>query len=90
MFSKKTTKIDEIFTLNLTFTTYCQIVAEDFVNFCGFLKKRELYVLCVKSVVKIWSIFVAFLENTNFIRAQFCRIHSTSLTSNVRSVRSKL
>ena len=38
MFSKKATKIDEIFT----------------------------YVVSVKSTVKILSIFVAFLENTNF------------------------
>ena len=43
MFSKKATKIEEIFTVNLT---SC--------------KK-------VKSTVKISSIFVAFLENTNFM-----------------------
>ena len=43
MFSKKATKIDKIFTVDLTF-----------------------YVVSVKSTVKILSIFVAFLENTNF------------------------
>ena len=43
MFSKKATKIDEIFTVDLTVTTYCQIDGEDFVNFCGLLRKRELY-----------------------------------------------
>ena len=43
MFSKKATKIDEIFTVVLTVTTYCQIEGEDFVNFCGLLRKRELY-----------------------------------------------
>ena len=43
MFSKKATKIDEIFTIDLTVTTYCQIDGEDFVNFCGLLRKRELY-----------------------------------------------
>ena len=42
MFSKKATKIDEIFTVDLTITTYCQIDGEDFVNFSGLLKKREL------------------------------------------------
>ena len=26
------------------------------------------YVVSVKSTVKIWSIFVAFLKNTNFIK----------------------
>ena len=43
MFSKKATKIDKIFTIDLTVTTYCQIDGEDFVNFCGLLRKRELY-----------------------------------------------
>ena len=42
-FSKKATKFDKIFTVDLTLTTYCQIDGEDFI------------------------IFVAFLENTNFI-----------------------
>ena len=42
MFSKKATKIDEIFTVNLTVTTYRQIDGEDYVNFCGLLRKREL------------------------------------------------
>ena len=43
MFSKKATKIDKIFIVDLTVTTYCQIKVEDFVNFCGLLRKRELY-----------------------------------------------
>ena len=43
VFSKKATKIDEIFTDDLTITTQCQIDCEDFVNFCGLLRKRELY-----------------------------------------------
>ena len=43
MFSKKATKIDEIFTVDLTLCSKCQIVGEDFVNFCGFLRKHELY-----------------------------------------------
>ena len=43
MFSKKATKIDKIFTVDLMVTTYCQIDGEDFVNFCGLLRKRELY-----------------------------------------------
>ena len=36
MFSKKATKIDEIFTIDLTVTTYCQIDGEYFVNFVAF------------------------------------------------------
>ena len=43
MFSKKASKIDEIFTVNLTVTTYFQIDREDFVNFCGLPKKLGLY-----------------------------------------------
>ena len=34
MFSKKATKIDEIFTVDLTLYNKCQINGEDFVNFC--------------------------------------------------------
>ena len=43
MFSKKATKIDNIFTVDLTLCTMCQIDGEDFVNFCGLLRKHELY-----------------------------------------------
>ena len=43
IFSKKATQIDKIFTINLTFTIWCQIINEDFVNFCGLLRKYELY-----------------------------------------------
>ena len=42
MFSKKATKNDEIFTVNLTLCIKCQIYGEDFVNFCGLLRKHEL------------------------------------------------
>ena len=45
MFSKKATKIEEIFTVNLTVCSKCQIDGEDFVKFCGLLKKHELYKL---------------------------------------------
>ena len=43
MFSKKATKIDEIFTVDIKVTTCCQIDGEDFGNFCGLLRKCELY-----------------------------------------------
>ena len=43
MFSKKATKIDEIFTVDLTLCSKCQIVCEDFINFCGLLRKYKLY-----------------------------------------------
>ena len=41
MFSKKDTKIDEIFTADLTLCSTCQIDGEDFVNFCGLLRKHN-------------------------------------------------
>ena len=43
MFSKKATKIDEIFTVDLTLCSKCQIDGEDFVSLCGLLRKHELY-----------------------------------------------
>ena len=43
MFSKKATTIDKIFTVHSTVCSKCQIEGEDFVNFCGFLRKCELY-----------------------------------------------
>ena len=43
MFFKKATKIDEIFTVDLTLCSKCQIDVEDFINFRGLLRKYELY-----------------------------------------------
>ena len=43
MFSKKATKIVEIFTIDLTLCSKCQSDGEDFFNFCGPLTKHELY-----------------------------------------------
>ena len=42
MFSKNATKIDKIFTVDLTLCSKCQIDGEDFFNFCGLLRKHEL------------------------------------------------
>ena len=42
IFSKKATKIEKIFTFFLTLCSKCQIDGEDFVNFCGLLRKHEL------------------------------------------------
>ena len=43
MFSKKATKIDEIFTVDLTLCSKCQINSDDFANFFGLLRKCKLY-----------------------------------------------
>ena len=37
--SKKATKIGEIITVGLTLCSKCQIDGEDYVNFCGLLRK---------------------------------------------------
>ena len=42
MFSKKATKIDEIFIVDLTLCSKCQIYGEDFVNFCSPLRKHVM------------------------------------------------
>ena len=54
VFSKKASKIDDIFTVYLTLTTQCQIDVEDFVNFCGFLRKHELYI-CINPIARLYS-----------------------------------
>ena len=41
MFSTIATKIDKIFTVDLTLCSKCQIDGEDLVNFCGLLRKHE-------------------------------------------------
>ena len=53
VFSKKATKIDKIFTVDLTLTlSKRQIDGEDLVNFCGLLREHELY-NCVKEKHRI-------------------------------------
>ena len=41
--SKKATKIDEIFTVDLTVRSKCEFYGEDFVKFCALLRKHEVY-----------------------------------------------
>ena len=43
MLSRKATKTDKNFRVNLTLFSKCQIYGEDFVNFRGLLRKYELY-----------------------------------------------
>ena len=45
MFSKKATKIDEIFTINLMLCSKRQIDNEDFINFRGLFREYELYLI---------------------------------------------
>ena len=78
MFFKKATKFDEIFTVDLTLCSKCQIDGEDFIDFCGLLRKHELHDNISKCFVTLRSNFklflkfcqtlVAFLEYMNFIQ----------------------
>ena len=54
VFSRKATKIDKIFTVDLKLCNKCQIDSEDLVKFCGLLRKRELY---WKSLDLYWQSF---------------------------------
>ena len=71
MVSKKATKIDEIFTVDLTVTIYCQIAGEDFVIFCGLLRKREHYIILIIRINMAGYIYKVLdlesLRGTNFI-----------------------
>ena len=64
MFSKKATRTDKIFTAELTLYSKCQIDGEDFVNFCGLLRKLELYVFPI-TVCKKQYYFVKISYSMN-------------------------
>ena len=54
-FSEKATKIEKIFTVNLKVCSNRQIDCEDFVNFCGLLRKHELYFILAVFDVEVES-----------------------------------
>ena len=60
MFSKKATKIDKIFTVNLTVCSNRPIDGEDLVNLCGLLRKHELY-------IKIGNDFNTYVNHKPFL-----------------------
>ena len=53
MFSMKATKSEEIFIVDLTVCSKCQINGEDFVKFCGLLRKQNFKNLLPIDVHKI-------------------------------------
>ena len=71
MFSKKATIIDEIFAVNLALCSKCQIDGEDFVDFCGLLRKHELYLLQFNFLLKGGS-FIKFLLQRQSIKPRAC------------------
>ena len=56
IFSKKATKMDKIFTIDLTLYSKCQIDGEDFIHFCGLLRKHKLYQYVSISVLFILGV----------------------------------
>ena len=59
MFSKKASKIDEIFTVDLTLCSKRKINGEDFDNFRGLLRKYELWVkLLIRKYAKVFYVIV--------------------------------
>ena len=77
-------KIEEIFIVDLTLTTKCQIDGEDFVNFCGLLVKHELY-LCGQNEIlsdnywRLRSTALHNLEYTNLAFQFYCGIASAPI-----------
>ena len=65
MFSKKATKSDKVV------SSKCQIDVEDFVNFCGLLRKHKLYV-CIRSL--------KFPKSSDFLER---KVHSKFIWLNI-------
>ena len=83
MFSKKASKFDKIFTNDLTLTTLCQINGEDFVNFCGLLRRYELYYAIKESVGKdrLFLDLQLTAEDTNLGNHMICQLLSLQFIS---------
>ena len=73
MFSKKATKIDEIFTVDLTLCSKCQIDGEDFINFCGLLREHEHYLeLRKKDDVYKWEELIILVhEKIKYLNSKY-------------------
>ena len=97
MFSKKVTKIDEIFTVDLTVTTYCQIDGEDFVNFVAFSENVNFdlkYLRQIKRRMELFSKYLSgilsrILDNSSKIDCNFLPVLPTSKMENETSANSK-
>jgi hypothetical protein len=77
MFSKKATKIDEIFTVDLTLCSKCQIKGEDTVSFHGLFRKHELYQSRIEANNFLW-IFNSFFVLELFGVVSHCAFGSFS------------
>ena len=84
IFSKKATKIEKIFTVSLTLCSKCQIVGEDFVKFCGLLRKHKLYLFgrsfCTEVLIEdLKSTILPTEKKTLFERSSSCFIYSIGM-----------
>ena len=80
MLSKKATKIDVIFTVDLTLCSKCQITGEDFVNFCGLLGKHELYLNTLNSTFSGTQLNILDVKRKLFSIGFFLAVLSNILT----------
>ena len=60
--SKKAKKFDKFFTDDLTLTMYCQFAGEDFINYCGLLRKYELYWLLISVFESSGDFFLGYFQ----------------------------
>jgi len=67
MFFKKATQKDEVFIVVLTLFSKCQIDGEDFVNFCGLLRKYKLYFVDV-------NVESNFVFDTKIVATLICNL----------------
>ena len=70
MFSKKVTKIDEIFTVDFMKCNKCQIEGEDFVTFRGLPRTYELYpiqqfAVLTRSVCTVKGVYHSTIKHIN-------------------------
>ena len=79
VFPKKATKIDEIFTVDLTLCSKCQIGGEYFVNFCGLLRKinfnlhgsnLQYFVSGIEESILFWS-FIKRVQGKKYLFSLF-------------------
>ena len=84
MFSKKATKIDKIFTVNLTLCSKCQTDVEDFVNFCGLLRKHEFWTSMLVSTNDITTFQFQMICNPVIGWRKYVMSHRPVLQKNLK------
>ena len=82
LFSKKSTKINETFTVDLTLCRKCQIDGEDFIIFCGLLTNHKLTLQC-NHLKRKGKCFRIKIINSKALRCTFLGNRKTCLAQNL-------